>query len=53
VVRGRDLMHRWWSWRREINGFENAGTTQVAIEALRGIADLLEADGPPLGRAGQ
>jgi hypothetical protein len=34
VVRGRDLMRRWWAWRRELDEFEGQGSLEQAKLAL-------------------
>jgi hypothetical protein len=40
-VSGRDLMHRWLSWRRETDEYADQGTLDIAREALLGLATLL------------
>jgi hypothetical protein len=42
VVYGRELLRRWWSWRREADEFSGQGTLDPAREALR---ELVEAHG--------
>ncbi len=34
IVRGRDLMRRWWSWRREMDEFAGQGSLAEAKAAL-------------------
>lgn len=35
VVHGRELLRRWWSWRRQTDEFSGQGTVDIAREALR------------------
>jgi hypothetical protein len=47
VVRGRDLMQRWWSWRRETGEYaDGRGGLSQARESLHGLVLLLT---PELG----
>ncbi len=39
VVQGRDLMRRWWSWRRQVDEFEGQRSLDAAIEAMQKIVD--------------
>ncbi len=39
VVYGRELMQRWWSWRRDTDQFTGQGTVDLAREALRGLIE--------------
>jgi hypothetical protein len=39
VVYGRDLLRRWWAWRRETDEFGGQGTLELTREALRGLSD--------------
>lgn len=41
VVHGRDLAHRWWSWRRRADEFTDQDSLDVAVEALGNISCLL------------
>jgi hypothetical protein len=43
---GRDLLQRWWSWRRETGEYEGQGSLEQAREALGGVIALLS---PELG----
>lgn len=43
VVQGRDLMRRWWSWRRETDEFSGQGSLSLAREAL---SDLIKRYSP-------
>lgn len=45
VIDGRDLLRRWWSWRRETDEFRGQGTLDVARETLR---ELMETVSPTL-----
>ncbi len=40
-VTGRDLLRRWWSWRRGVDEFEGEGTLNLARETLVKIGELL------------
>lgn len=48
VVYGRDLLQRWWFWRRELGAYSDGGLNQ-ARESLAGITTLLT---PELGLPG-
>jgi hypothetical protein len=39
VVCGRELMQRWWSWRRDTDQFAGQGSVDLAREALRVIVE--------------
>ncbi|MFZ1990966.1 MAG: hypothetical protein WAW96_14485 [Alphaproteobacteria bacterium] len=41
VVRGRDLMRRWWAWRRELDEFEGQDSVSHAKEAAAQLAGRL------------
>jgi hypothetical protein len=41
VISGRDVVRRWWAWRRETDEFAGQGTLDLARESLRGIVELL------------
>ena len=41
VVQGRDLMRRWWSWRRQTDEFAGQGSHEIAQQALRDAGHLL------------
>ncbi len=41
VIDGRDLMRRWWAWRRETDEFRGQGTLHVAREALRELIETV------------
>jgi hypothetical protein len=41
VVKGRDLMRRWWSWRRELDEFAGQGSLTQARVALTGLVERL------------
>jgi hypothetical protein len=41
VVHGRDLLQRWWSWRREIGEYAGQGSLDQARSALEGVIGLL------------
>lgn len=45
IVRGRDLVQRWWSWRRDADEYAGSGAALQASLALVRVADLLEPDG--------
>jgi hypothetical protein len=40
VVKGRDLMRRWWAWRRETAEFEGQGNLVIASAALTDALNL-------------
>ncbi len=42
VIYGRELLRRWWSWRREADEFSGQGTLDMARHALE---ELVEAHG--------
>jgi hypothetical protein len=44
VVYGRDLMRRWWAWRRETDEFRGQGTVDLAREALRELIETVSPD---------
>ncbi len=44
VVYGRDLMRRWWAWRRETDEFQGQGTVDLAREALRALIETTHPD---------
>lgn len=46
VVQGRDLLQRWWSWRREIGEYAGQGSLDRARDALKNTIGLLT---PELG----
>jgi hypothetical protein len=46
VVHGRDLLQRWWSWRRETGEYAGQGSLDQARFALEGIIGLMA---PELG----
>lgn len=41
IVRGRELMRRWWAWRRELDEFEGQGNLGQAKEAVANLAGKL------------
>lgn len=41
IARGRDLAHRWWSWRRQTDEFTDQGSREVAHEALKDLSEML------------
>lgn len=41
TIKGSDVLRRWWSWRRQIDEFEGAGSFDAARCALEGIAATL------------
>jgi hypothetical protein len=41
VIDGRDLMRRWWAWRRETDEFRGQGTLDIAREALRKLIETV------------
>jgi hypothetical protein len=46
VVYGRELMQRWWSWRRDTDQFAGQGTVDLARDAL---CTLIEMTNPGVG----
>jgi hypothetical protein len=44
IVRGRDLLQRWWAWRREIGEYAGQGSLDQAREAVVGLTALLKPD---------
>lgn len=46
IAHGRDLLQRWWSWRRETGEYTGQGSLNQARRALAGITELLA---PELG----
>lgn len=46
VVHGRDLMQRWWSWRRATGEYADGAGLNQARESLKGLIELLA---PELG----
>lgn len=46
MVHGRDLLQRWWSWRREVGEYAGQGSLDQARDALENIIGLLA---PELG----
>jgi hypothetical protein len=45
VIRGRDLLNRWWAWRREVGEYgAGQGGLQQAREALKELTQLLRPD---------
>jgi hypothetical protein len=45
VILGRDLMRRWWAWRRETDEYAGQGSLDAARESLR---ELIETVSPSL-----
>jgi len=45
VVEGRDLMRRWWAWRRDVDEFEGSGAALSAAGTLMDMNVLLEDGG--------
>jgi hypothetical protein len=41
VVYGRELLGRWWSWRRDTDQFSGQGTVDTAREALRELITMV------------
>jgi hypothetical protein len=39
VVYGRDLLRRWWAWRRQTDEFQGQGTLDIARGALAGLVE--------------
>jgi hypothetical protein len=52
VVRGRELMRRWWEWRRETEEFTGQGSREVAYEALQELGQMLVPDRQVAEQAG-
>jgi hypothetical protein len=46
VIHGRDLLQRWWSWRRETGEYAGQGSLDQARDALEGVIELIA---PELG----
>jgi len=44
VVYGRDLLRRWWAWRRETDEFRGQGTLDVARGALSAMVENFHPD---------
>jgi hypothetical protein len=44
VVDGRELLRRWWAWRRETDEYRGQGTIDLARAALRALAAKLSPD---------
>jgi hypothetical protein len=44
VVVGRDLMRRWWAWRRETDEYAGQGGLDAAREGLRAIVEAVAPD---------
>ena len=44
VVQGRDLMRRWWSWRREADEFSGQGSLDQARDTLADLVETYAAD---------
>jgi hypothetical protein len=44
VIYGRDLMRRWWAWRRGTDQFAGQGTVDLAREALRALIETTHPD---------
>jgi hypothetical protein len=40
-VRGRDLLDRWWSWRRETGEYADGAGLNQARESLKGLIELI------------
>jgi len=53
VVKGRDLMRRWWSWRRETDEFEGQGSLEQAKVAITEFTVILKSDLEPRLREDQ
>lgn len=48
VVKGRDLMRRWWAWRRDLDEFADQGGLDQARAALVNLAgELIPPEGLP------
>jgi hypothetical protein len=41
VIDGRDLLRRWWAWRREADEFRGQGSIYLAREALRTLIETV------------
>jgi hypothetical protein len=41
IIDGRDLMRRWWAWRRETDEFRGQETLDIAREALRELVETV------------
>jgi hypothetical protein len=41
VIDGRDLMRRWWAWRRETDEFRGQGSLDIARNALRSLIETV------------
>jgi hypothetical protein len=41
VIDGRDLMRRWWAWRRETDEFSGQGSLDIARGALRSLIETV------------
>ena len=46
VIHGRNLAHRWLSWRQETGEYEGQGSLDVAREALRDLIHLVTPEQP-------
>jgi hypothetical protein len=44
VIAGRDLLRRWWAWRRQTDEFRGQGTLGVACDALRDLIKTVSPD---------
>ena len=44
VVHARDILQRWWSWRREVGDYADQGGLDQARHALAGLVQLLTPD---------
>jgi hypothetical protein len=44
VVYGRDLLRRWWAWRRQTDEFRGQGTLPMARDALGNLYETLASD---------
>ncbi|HTB49078.1 MAG TPA: hypothetical protein VK712_03280 [Verrucomicrobiae bacterium] len=44
VIDGRDLLRRWWAWRRDTDEFRGQGTVDMCREALRVLIETLSPD---------
>src|ERR1700722_8648245 len=57
VILGRDLVRRWWAWRRETEEYAGRGSLDIAREALREVIETvspsLELPAPYLTLRGQ
>jgi hypothetical protein len=52
IVRGRELMRRWWEWRRQTEEFTDQGSREVAYQALQDIGQMLVPDREVAQQAG-